>query len=209
MEKIKFRTEHEMGLHFCDWLLRCFRGKYKFRIFAEVPRTAWNNHADLVLINYRDKQCLMVEIKMSDYKKLKRQVDKAPYTTRVRTIGVINREVGRVGVGIHVPIYKYGLGLGTRLLDFLSDGVWSSVFDSNLGKLYYYAFYFDESNYSGVGLPKREYVLYLLFQKAIESIFRIEGKVISFDIIQGLLPIYSVQVAKKYYNRVVNAGWKN
>ena len=192
-----------MGMRFCNWLSWTFVDSFK--IFAEVPRGAWNNHMDLILINYRKKKCLGVELKLRDVKGLKTQIDKAPYTTCVKTMGVINRSVDR-SENRNRSMYEFGVSqkLDEWLLEYLLDEWnWGSIFRNTLSIIYYYAFYFDKSSYAGIGLPKRDYVLYLLFQKAIENMFRIEDKVLSFDIIQSSMPIYSEQVAKKYYNRVV------
>jgi hypothetical protein len=177
--------------------------------FAEVPKTAFNDHADLLIIRVHQKDMMFVEFKLSDAKGLEKQVDTAKYQTGINTIGIINKSYTRIDEDWKNKVFsiaEYSDGeIDFLIAEIEKDRRWTSIYHSQHAMMLYYGYMRDKTNYEDCGKKMANRMMGAeLFKKAIVNLCIECNSELNEDIPYGLFGLYnSISTARKYYRQAV------
>ena len=199
---MKFKKESEFCEHVTKILLGLLVGEGRNTICVpEVPFGYFSNEQfDMLLLDTKNQEYLMVEYKLNDLRGLKAQV-----ANLSRAIGIINSNAR------HDTIYSIFCytGKDSQIERINKFGVgsryhWNSIYDS-FGMVYYWAYKHNKDDFNGGITGGNRVGFAAVYQQAIINLHKEYGR-LDFLITHATLRSgYGISTSKKYYRQVVSA----
>lgn len=229
-------TENEYALKIIGGIQPYLTGK-NWRYFGEVPRHSHNDHADLLIINKRTGTLFVIEFKLIGELNLLSQVhrykkipsigilkkDFSPSMKKIMSLPCSGTRRRLTHFGYRNEWYSY-IGMKDKLMSIDDPGYKDKVSKLALkirynrrtydqcsckGFLYWYGYYFSDSDYANVGTNGGErFTLYQLYRRAVKNLFTIEGHPISYDLVSEIFGHYSESTGKSHY-RAARKEWES
>ena len=210
---MKYKTENEFCIEVTKRLLGiCIYDDSKYLCVPEIPNGFFSNdRTDMLIINMSRKEMFGIEYKLNDIKKLEKQLI---MNCRIKLIGIINKKIPIEEFNMFQRIFGYTGEdyqieiLHSRIINPMcnisSSDIWTSIYDSGWARFYYFAFKNDESSLNGGLKQSNRKSLFYYYIQAVKNLQKDYDNKLDFLIVNSILDIgYSVNVAKKYYNRAM------
>lgn len=181
-------------------------GKTQIGCFAEVPRSPYNNHSDILLV--ANKEVLIIEFKLDNYWGLQTQIGATFYngSRELKKIGIINKKLNEKENNPRILQYT---GLDTeidKIIQFIHRLEWTSILHNTFASIYYWAYLKSKNNFNG-GIQSGERIsFYEVYMLAIKHLLEAYPG-IDFYVVYSVLGFYSESVARKYYNAVIKKNF--
>ena len=196
---MKFKTEVEFCEHTTEILLGLLVGtNRKVVCVPEVPFGYFSNEQfDMLLLDTKNQEYLMIEYKLSDLRGLKSQV-----RTLGKAIGIINSK----GQEEQYHIFHYtGEDAQIERIDRFGVGNkynWNSIY-YGFGMVYYWAYLHNKDNLKGGIVGGNRTGFAAVYCQAIRNLHREYG-LLDFLITHATLKSgYSVATSKNYYRQAI------
>lgn len=207
----KYKSE----LEFCREVCQVIAGllvdtKREETIFIpEVPHGYFSNeHVDMMLLDVKNLEYLLVEFKLRDIKALERQIAKRDSNV----VGIIN-SVAKGDSHTYYNIFNYTgrdaeiEKMGSRVCGIFYPRRWFSIY-RGFGMIYYWAYKHNKSSFDG-GLASGNRQMFAgVYKKAIRNLHKHYGSLDFMLTHAALNSGYSIDVSKKYYRQALVAELK-
>jgi len=175
----------------------------------EVPKGFFSNeHTDMLIIDKASRKMFAIEYKLKDISGLMTQVET---NQKVRTIGIINKDVGPEAIkrgvyGFTGQDYQIELLHEIMIYDgnIISLAPWTSIYDSSWARLYWYAFKDEETSFNGGLKNSGRPTFHHFYMNAIKNLQADYDNKLDFLIVNSVFNVgYSESTARKYYKKVM------
>lgn len=207
IKKLKFKKEADFCLHVMHRVhheLKRRHPRTNYQIIPEVPRGWHNNHADILIIDRNRKYMVVLEFKLSGWKKLVKQCRSIP----LGAFGVVNTDTPdftspefRNTPWARAPICSYTddeSGINNLMCLLSKRYRWSPAFTHCEGTIYWFAYENTQSSLLG-GLQHGEREsFYQVYRRAIRNLVA-HYPCLDFEMVFKILGYYSESTARKHY----------
>lgn len=213
-EKIKFRYEVDMCKHVTE-VISGILIPTKHRFFAEVPRNANNDHADMLFV-LDNGRMFIVEYKLNNPKILMGQVKRSDFA-----FGIINQEMKKKNFGFDYSDGQIIPYTGADIdCERIADKVLGSVrpwkmdnkryypfgstrFDYSTLSVYWWGYMHEKSDINGGIKSGKRISFYRLYIRAIKNLQKHYDYKLDFDLTWSMLRFYGRGTALKHYKQAM------
>ncbi len=181
-------------------------GKYK--TIPEVPRSAFNNHSDMLIINTAKKEMIVIEYKLSGWRKLAHQIEFG--NPEIHSIGILNGSVPDPNLKENFKYRLWNIFSYTgqdneleRIMRRIENIRWTTIYGSALANIYYWGFLNTPSSLAGGIQTGKRISLFELYKDAILNLQKQYSWGLDFYLIYRILGYYSINQAKRYFKEVL------
>jgi hypothetical protein len=195
---MKYKSENDFVIDVCKVLKGHFISDDRdVQIVSEVPRYAYMNHYDILLIDRTNKLLLGLEFKLKYTSLLKKQINGSP----IKCLGIINYKSENKGNNI----FEFtGKDEELEIICYILNNrnKWNSI-NVDYSGVYWWGYLKESDNFNGGIVRGKRLSLYMVYRKAIKNLIDCYGKMDFYIVYNILRGFYSESVAYKHYNYVL------